>query len=80
MPRRKLDAPAYRYHISGQARATLEDKDFLLGECDSPQSKAMHYAPFAEYSATLKKTPLAVKPNPADSPVTAGAWLHRASR
>jgi len=60
MPRQKSDAPAYRYHISGQARVTLEDKDFLLGEYDSPQSKAKYYALLAQYNANGKKAPVTI--------------------
>jgi integrase len=70
MPRQKSDAPAYRYHISGQGRVTLDGRDFLLGEFDSPQSKAKYYALLAEYNANGKKMPDDTPLRHADAAVT----------
>ncbi len=57
MARQRIDAPAYRYHISGQARVTLAGKDFFLGKFGSPESKAKYYALLAEYNANGKRVP-----------------------
>ncbi len=42
--------PSYRRHSSGQARVTLNGKDYLLGPWDSPESKAEYARLIAEYS------------------------------
>ncbi|TWU27924.1 tyrosine-type recombinase/integrase [Novipirellula artificiosorum] len=70
MPRPKVDAPAYRYHISGQARVTLDGRDFFLGEYDSPESKAKYFTLLAEYNANGKTMPIATPRQLADAPVT----------
>ena len=49
--------PAYRYHISGQARVTLDGKDFYLGEYDTPASRAKYFALLAEYNANGQRAP-----------------------
>lgn len=72
MPRQKSGAPTYRYHISGQGRVALGGWDFLLGEFDSPQSKAKYYALLAVYNANGKKMPDDAALRHADAPVTAG--------
>ena len=51
MPRKKSDAPSYRYHISGQAVVTFDAKNYYLGTYDSPESKARYYALLNEYHA-----------------------------
>ena len=70
MPRPRSDAPAYRYHISGQARVTLDGKDFFLGEFDTPQSKAKYYALLAEYNANGKRMPKDTATHQAEAPIT----------
>lgn len=57
MPRQRAAMPAYRYHISGQARVTLDGQDFYLGEYDSPESQVRYYALLAEYTANGKRAP-----------------------
>lgn len=69
MPRKKQSAPSYRYHISGQARVTLDGKDFYLGEYDSPESHAKYYALLAEYNANGQRAP-ETPANQIDSPIT----------
>jgi hypothetical protein len=51
MPRKKSDAPSYRYHISGQAVVTFYAKNYYLGPYVSPESKARYYALLNEYHA-----------------------------
>jgi len=51
MPRKKCDAPSYRYHVSGQAVVTFDAKNYYLGTYDSPESKARYYALLNEYHA-----------------------------
>ncbi len=70
MARQKSDAPSYRYHISGQARVTLDGRDFLLGEYNSPGSKAKYYALLAEYNANGKRAPEIASTLLAKSPIT----------
>ncbi len=38
MPRPKSEAPAYRFHVSGQAVVRLDSKDFYLGKHGTPES------------------------------------------
>ncbi len=70
MSRPKLDAPSYRYHISGQARVTLDGKEFFLGEFNSPESKAKYYALLAEYNANGQSMPDAATVHLIDTPIT----------
>lgn len=44
--------PSYRKHASGQARVTLNGKDYLLGPNGSPQSKEAYGRLIAEYTAS----------------------------
>jgi integrase len=69
MPRNRASMPAYRYHISGQARVTLDGKDFYLGEFDSPESKARYFALLAEYNENGKRAP-EVDQHLSDAPIT----------
>ena len=70
MARKRIDAPSYRYHVSGQARVTLAGRDFFLGEYESPESKAKYYALLAEYNANGKQPPESTPAQLADAPVT----------
>jgi integrase len=71
MPRQRASMPAYRYHISGQARVTLDGKDFYLGEYDTPESRAKYFALLAEYSANGQRAP-SDSVHLADAPKTVG--------
>lgn len=51
MPRKKIEAPSYRYHVSGQAVVTFDGKNYYLGPHDSPESKARYYALLNQYHA-----------------------------
>ncbi len=42
MARPKAQAPARRYHISGQSVVTIAGRDFYLGPHDSPESIARY--------------------------------------
>ncbi len=44
--------PSYRRHSSGQARVTINGKDFMLGEFGSPESHEAYARIIAEYKAT----------------------------
>jgi integrase len=57
MPRPKSTAPAYRFHVSGQARVTLAGVDYYLGPHGTPESYARYYSLLAEYVANDKKAP-----------------------
>ncbi len=72
MARQKSDAPSYRYHISGQACVTLDGRDFLLGEYNSPASKAKYYALLAEYNANGKRASEIEPTQLSKSPITVG--------
>jgi len=51
MSRKRLNQPKYSYHVSGQARVTLDGKTIYLGPYDSPESHARYYGVLAEYNA-----------------------------
>jgi integrase len=57
MPRPKSTAPAYQFHISGQARVTLAGVDYYLGSHGTPESYARYYALLAEYNANGRQAP-----------------------
>jgi integrase len=57
MPRPKSTAPAYQFHVSGQAVVRLDGKDFYLGKHGTPESYARYYALLAEYNANGMKAP-----------------------
>lgn len=57
MPRPKSMQPGYRFHVSGQARVTLDGRDYLLGKHGSPESWAKYHALLAEYVAGGMKMP-----------------------
>ena len=57
MARPKSTAPAYTYHISGQACVRLDGKDFYLGKHGTPESYARYHALLAEYNANGMKAP-----------------------
>lgn len=40
MPRPKSTAPAYQFHVSGQAVVRLDYQDFYLGKHGTPESYA----------------------------------------
>lgn len=57
MPRKYIDAPSYRYHISGQAVVMFDGKNYYLGPHDSPESKARYYALLNEFHAKGMQMP-----------------------
>ena len=57
MPRPRSVQPAYQFHISGQARVTLDGRDFYLGPHESEESYARYYALLAEYNSNGKRAP-----------------------
>lgn len=58
MPRSRVNQPAYQYHVSGQARVKLGQRDFYLGKHGTPESYARYYALLAEYNANGKLAPI----------------------
>ncbi len=70
MPRKKPSAPAYRYHVSGQARVELDGRTFYLGDFDSPKSHARYHALLATYNANGKRMPDDIPTHQTDAPVT----------
>ncbi len=46
--------PSYRRHSSGQARVTINGKDYMLGEHGSPESHEAYARLIAEFKATGK--------------------------
>ena len=57
MPRPKSPAPAYQFHVSGQAVVRLDYQDFYLGKHGTPESYSRYYGLLAEYNANGKKAP-----------------------
>jgi hypothetical protein len=51
MPRPKSLQPFYRFHVSGQARVTLDGRDYFLGKHGTPESWAKYHALLAKYVA-----------------------------
>lgn len=51
MPRPKSNQPAYRFHVSGQARVELDGRTFYLGQHGSPESYARYYGLLATFNA-----------------------------
>ena len=49
MARPKAQAPARRYHISGQSVVTLDGKAYYLGRHDSPDALARYAVHIATY-------------------------------
>lgn len=47
-----MRVPSYRKHSSGQARVTINGKDYLLGSYGSPASKEAYGRLIAEYGAS----------------------------
>ncbi len=70
MPRKKSNAPGFRYHVSGQAVATFCGQNFYLGPHDSPASWAKYHALCAEYNANGRTKPPAVETHQAEQPIT----------
>ena len=70
MPRPKNDVPRYRYHVSGQARVTLDGRDFYLGEYDSPQSRAKYRLLVSQYLANDYKLPDETQTHLGDAKIT----------
>ena len=70
MPRRKSEAPGYRYHVSGQAVVTFCGKNFYLGPHNTPESRAKYYALLSEYHANGMTAPPSAESHQADAPVT----------
>ncbi len=70
MPRRKSEAPSYRYHVSGQAVVTFCGKNFYLGPFDTPESRAKYYALLSEYHANGMTAPPSAETHQGESPVT----------
>lgn len=55
--------PSYRRHSSGQARITLNGKDFLLGEFNSKESRRQYNKILAEYISGGKSSSFGVAPS-----------------
>ncbi len=75
MPRPRNPIPTLRSHSSGQARVTIEGRDYLLGLSGSPEAEEAYRRIVAQWLA--KDGPFA----PAEGPVTiteilAGYWRH----
>lgn len=70
MPRRKSPQPAYRLHISGQARVELDGRTFYLGQHGSKESWARFHALLAEYNANGQKLPDDRPQQQTDAPLT----------
>ncbi len=49
-----MRVPSYRKHSSGQARVTINGKDYLLGPYGSPESKESYGRLIAQYGAAAK--------------------------
>ncbi len=64
MPRPRSVQPAYQFHISGQARVTLDGRDFYLGPHGSEESYARYCALLAEYKPASSKTVKALSDYP----------------
>lgn len=60
MPRRKSASPAYQFHVSGQARVSIDGRDYYLGKHGTPESYARYHAMLAAYNANGMKMPEAV--------------------
>ena len=70
MPRKKSHAPAYRYHISGQARVDLDGRTYYLGPYDTPESHARYHALLATYNANGHRMPDETPTHQIDAPVS----------
>lgn len=70
MPRRKAATPAYRYHVSGQARVYLDGRHYYLGEYESPESKARYHALLRDYHANGMSIPDSMSTHQIDHPIT----------
>ena len=57
MPRQRSSAPAYQFHVSGQARVSLAGVDYYLGPHGTPESYARYYALLSEYNANGRQPP-----------------------
>ena len=55
MPRKKIDAPSYRYQGSGKAVVSFDGRNYYLGPHDSPESKPRYYALLNQYHRAVKK-------------------------
>lgn len=58
-----MRVPSYRKHSSGQARVTIQGRDFLLGKYDSPESWAEYARLIAEYKASKGSQSFGLKPS-----------------
>jgi hypothetical protein len=58
--------PGYRQHSSGQARVTLDGKDYLLGAYGSAESKEAYRRIIAEWAERKGR----FEPRPAERPLT----------
>ncbi len=70
MSRKRIEQPKYGYHISGQARVTLDNRTIYLGEYDSPESKAKYYAILSIYKANGNRLPDDIDDRQANMPIT----------
>lgn len=70
MPRQKSPLPAYRYHISGQARVELDGRTYYLGLHGSKESWARYHALLAEYNANGQRMPVERPVNQAQARLT----------
>jgi len=70
MPRQKSPQPAYRYHVSGQARVDLDGKTYYLGPHGGKESWARYHALLAEYNANDQRMPVERPVNQAEAKLT----------
>lgn len=70
MPRPKSAQPAYRYHVSGQARVELDGATYYLGPHGSKESWARYDALLAEYNANGQSMPADVPTHQIDAAIT----------
>ena len=59
MPRPKNPIPKLRPHSSGQARVTIEDRDYLLGPFGSPEAEEAYRRIVAQWLAKEAHLPAA---------------------
>ncbi len=67
--------PSYRKHSSGQARVTLNGRDFLLGPYDSPESHVAYRKIIGEWLAS-SKSPAFREKSPTMAQVVLGYLSH----
>jgi len=75
MARQISARPAYRYHVSGQAIVTLCDRDFYLGQYNSPESNARYLELLKIYQENGHRMPSEVPTHQKQTPITVGQLL-----